>query len=132
MFGRITEGELLDSAIVAPNKIKRSHNHAELNQIDDEELKRRGVKRVVPKPTCHSVDSEPAYYIEKKIEHRRRPFMTEKMRPQGSGLATGDRAAGLADMYSRLLFEREDFLRDRLRFFAVRHEAGNYRLKHAK
>src|SRR5438093_8550383 len=53
VFGRITKSQLLNSAIVAADKIKRRHDYAELNQIDDEELKRRSIKRIVPKPTCH-------------------------------------------------------------------------------
>src|SRR5438093_13773163 len=56
VFGGITKSQLLDGAIVAADKIKRRHDDTELNELDDEELKRRSIKRIVPKPTCHSID----------------------------------------------------------------------------
>src|SRR4029077_13858900 len=82
VFGRITKSQLLDGTIVAADKIKRRHDYAELNQIDDEELKRRSIKRIVPKPACHSIDCKPAHYIQKKILQCRRPFVGEKMGPE--------------------------------------------------
>src|SRR5439155_26965842 len=88
VFGGVTESKLLHSPIVAADKVQSCHDHAELNQIDDEELKRRGVKCVVPKPPCNSVDGEPAHNIQKKVEPRRRPFVPEKTRPQ-TGAAGG-------------------------------------------
>src|SRR5215208_3246972 len=63
VLGRITESELFDSTIVPTHKIQRCYNYTKLDKIDDEKLKLRGIKCVVSKPACNSVNSEPARYI---------------------------------------------------------------------
>ena len=95
MFSCVPESELLHGAIVPADEVKRRHNHPELNQIDDEELKRRSIKCIVPKPAYQSVDREPSHYIEKEIQRRRRPFMAEKMRPETNPARNCD--SGLGD-----------------------------------
>src|SRR5215469_10705901 len=123
MFGRIPEGQLLDATIVATDKVKRRHNYAELNHADDEELKRRGIERIEPKPACHSVDCQPAHYIQEEIHQCRRPFLADEMRPQIGDAEATTGASRLADACCVLLLKLKDALGDRLRFFAVRHEA---------
>ena len=63
VLGCITEGQLLDRPIVTANKVQCRYNHTELNKVDYEELKRRGIKRVISKPPCDSINSEPAHHI---------------------------------------------------------------------
>src|SRR6188474_3651018 len=55
VFGRIPKGQFLNSAIVAADEVKRGHDYAELNHVDDEELKRRGIEGIEPKPTSQSI-----------------------------------------------------------------------------
>ena len=94
MFGSVPESELLYSTIVATDKVKRCHNDAELNQINDEELKWRGIKCVVPKPACDSVDRDPAHYVQNKVKRGSGPFVVEKMRPETNSAPNPD--SGLA------------------------------------
>src|SRR4029077_8760869 len=98
VFARIPKGQLLDSTIVAANKVKRRHDYAELNHVDDEELKRRGIKRIEPNPTCQSVDCEPAHYIQEEVQQCRRPFIAEETRPQTGPAEAASGAGGLADV----------------------------------
>jgi len=63
----------------------------------DEELKRRGIERIEPKPTCQSVDCEPAHYIQEEVQQCRRPFLAEEMRPQTGPAEAANGAGGLAD-----------------------------------
>ena len=57
--------------------------------------------------------------------------MTEEMRPQTSFAEAARGTSGLAETFCVLLKLKEP-LRDHLRFFAVRHEAGNYMLNRSQ
>ena len=80
MLSRISEGPFLYGTIVAADEIKRLHNDGELNQVNDEELKRRRVERIIPQPAYDSVDRDPTRDAQKKIKNGNRPLVPRESR----------------------------------------------------